>query len=128
VRVQEGSIILVMGTDAPLSSRQVRRVTKRLSLGLARTGSTAHNGSGDMLIGFSNGNLIDNRQVLHNIAILDNTVINPLFDATAEAAEEAVLNALTMATTMVGRDGHTSYAIPLDRLVEALEMHGRRRG
>jgi D-aminopeptidase len=127
VRVQEGSIVLVMGTDAPLSSRQVRRVTRRLALGLARTGSTAHNGSGDMLIGFSNGNLIDNREALHSIRILDNTVLNPLFDAAAEAAEEAVLNAIAMATTMVGRDGHTSYAIPLDRLVEVLEAHGRRR-
>lgn len=127
VKVQEGSIVLVIATDAPLSSRQVRRVTKRLAMGLARTGSTAGNGSGDMLIGFSCGNLIDNREPVHTIRMLDNTLLNPLFSGTAEAAEEAVLNSITMATTMTGRDGNTSYAIPLDRLVEVLEAHGRPR-
>ncbi|MDP2872036.1 MAG: P1 family peptidase [Bacillota bacterium] len=127
VKPVEGSIVMVVATDAPLSSRQVRRVTRRAALGLARTGSTAHNGSGDMLIGFSTGNLIDHRKEVHELRMLDNAMLNPLFDACAEAAEEAVINSITAATTMVGRDGNVAYAMPLDRLAEVLAAHGQRR-
>jgi len=124
---REGSIVIVVATDAPLSSRQVRRVTKRAALGLARTGSTAKNGSGDMLIGFSTGNLIDRRTPVHTIRMLNNEYINPLFDSVAEATEEAIINSITTAETLTGRDGNTAYAIPLDQLVEVLERYGRRR-
>jgi D-aminopeptidase len=127
VKPVEGSVVLVVATNAPLTSRQVRRVTKRAALGLARTGAIASNGSGDMLIGFSTGNLIDHRERLHRLTMLDNGLLDPLFEAAAEAAEESILNVLTAAHSMTGRDGHRSSELPLDRLVEALEAHGRRR-
>jgi len=125
VQPVEGSAVLVVATDAPLSCRQVRRLTLRAGLGLARTGATARNGSGDMLIGFATGNLIDHRSGLHSLEILANGVLNPLFEAAAEAAEEAIYNVLTTATTMTGRDGNTAYELPLDRLAEILAAHGR---
>lgn len=124
---REGSIVMVVATDAPLSSRQVGRVTRRAALGLARTGATAKNGSGDMLIGFSTGNFLDKRDSVHTIRTLSNDAINPLFDATAEASEEAVINVLTAAHTITGRDGNTAYAMPLDQLAGVLEAFGRKR-
>ncbi len=124
---QEGSIVIVLATDAPLTSRQIGRVTKRASLGLARTGATARNGSGDLLIGFSTGNLLRYDEAIHRIDTLNNSVMNPLFDAACEATEEAIINSITCAHTMRGRDGNIAYAIPLDRLTDALLQHGRKR-
>lgn len=114
----EGSIIIIIATDAPLESRQLTRLAKRAALGLARTGSTARHGSGDFMLAFSTGNTIphdpDARtfQMIH----LADTHLNPLLTATVEATEEAILNALTMATTVTGRDGRRVEAISLDRL------------
>jgi D-aminopeptidase len=114
----EGSIIVIIATDAPLDNRQLTRLAKRAALGLARTGSTARHGSGDFMLAFSTGNVIPHypKEPTYMLTHLADNHLNPLFAATIEATEEAILNALTTATTMVGRDGHRVEAINLDRL------------
>lgn len=120
---QEGSVILVTATDAPLSSRQLSRIARRSQLGLARTGTTARNGSGDMMIAFSTANRLVLGEPVYSLRQLADQLLDPLFAATCEAAEEAVINALCAAQTMVGRDGNTAYALPLDRLKEVFTAH-----
>jgi D-aminopeptidase len=118
----EGSIIVVIATDAPLDARQLGRLAKRAALGLARTGSTARHGSGDFMLAFSTGNTIPHypKDATFSMTHLADTHLNSLFAATVEATEEAILNALTMATTMVGRDDHRVEAISLPRLTALL--------
>lgn len=122
---REGSIILVAATDAPLLDRQLARICRRAMLGLARTGSTAGNGSGDLLIAFSTGHRVVHGQGRHSTTWLADEQLDPLFAATVEAAEEAIINALCAATTTVGRDGNTLYALPLERLVAIMRDYGR---
>ncbi len=123
----EGSIIVIIATDAPLDSRQLTRLAKRAALGLARTGSTARHGSGDFMLAFSTANTIPHYpkeptfQQLH----LADTHMNPLITATVEATEEAILNALAMATTMVGRDSHRIEAISLAKLRAILDRQAK---
>lgn len=114
----DGSIIIIVATDAPLDSRQLTRLAKRAALGLARTGSTARHGSGDFILAFSTATEIPHypKERTFQLTHLADTHLNPLISATVEATEEAVLNALTMATTMVGRDGHRVEAIDLHRV------------
>jgi D-aminopeptidase len=114
----EGSIIVIIATDAPLDSRQLTRLAKRAALGLARTGSTARHSSGDFMLAFSTANIIPHypKEPTYGLTHLADTHLNPLITATVEATEEAILNALTMATTVVGRDSHRVEAINLDRL------------
>ncbi len=114
----EGSIIMIIATDAPLDSRQLGRLAKRAALGLARTGATARHGSGDFILAFSTANVIphDPQEPTYTLTHLADVHLNPLITATVEATEEAVLNALTMATTTIGRDGYRAEAIDLDRL------------
>ncbi len=114
----EGSIIVVIATDAPLDGRQLTRLAKRAALGLARTGSTARHGSGDFMLAFSTANVIPHypKEPTYNQTHLADTHLNPLFTATVEATEEAILNALTAAATVIGRDGHLGEAIDLGRL------------
>ncbi len=114
----EGSIIIVIATDAPLDGRQLTRLAKRAALGLARTGSTARHGSGDFILAFSTANSIPHypKEPTYTLTHLADTHLNPMITATVEATEEAILNALTMATTVVGRDDHRMEAINLDRL------------
>ena len=114
----EGSIIVIIATDAPLDSRQLTRLAKRAALGLARTGSTARHSSGDFMLAFSTANVIPHypKEPTYNLTHLADTHLNPLISATVEATEEAILNALTAATTVIGRDGYQVEAINLDRL------------
>lgn len=114
----EGSIIVVIATDAPLDGRQLTRLAKRAALGLARTGSTARHGSGDFMLAFSTANVIPHypKEPTYQLMHLADTHLNPLITATVEATEEAILNALTMATTVLGRDNHRVEAIDLARL------------
>ncbi|HXH86646.1 MAG TPA: P1 family peptidase [Nitrospira sp.] len=116
--LSEGSIIIVVATDAPLDSRQLTRLAKRAALGLARTGSTARHGSGDFILAFSTANVIPHypTEPTYSLLHLADTYLNPLIAATVEATEEAILNALTMATTVVGRDDRRIEAISLSRL------------
>jgi D-aminopeptidase len=119
----EGSIITVIATDAPLDARQLGRLAKRAALGLARTGSTARHGSGDFMLAFSTANTIphDSPERTFTMTHLADTHLNPLLTATVEATEEAILNALTMASTMVGRDGRRFEAISLSKLQDLLK-------
>jgi len=114
----EGSIIVIIATDAPLDGRQLTRLAKRAALGLARTGSTARHGSGDFMLAFSTANVIPHypKEATFQQTHLADTHLNPLITATVEATEEAILNALTMATTIVGRDSHRVEAISLTKL------------
>ena len=123
----DGSIIIVVATDAPLDHLKLQRLAARAAIGLARTGTFANHGSGDIVIAFSTGNRVPHfpREATYTMTVVADTHLDPLFAATAEATEEAILNALTMATTTVGRDGHTAHALPLDRLVAVMKRHGR---
>ncbi len=118
----EGSIIIVVATDAPLDSRQLTRLAKRAALGLARTGSTARHSSGDFMLAFSTANVIPHypKESTYSLIHLADTHLNPVISATVEATEEAILNALTMATTVVGRDDRRIDAIDLTRLTTLL--------
>jgi D-aminopeptidase len=119
----EGSIIVIIATDAPLDSRQLARLAKRAALGLARTGSTARHGSGDFMLAFSTGNTIPHypSEPTFMMTHVADTHLNPLITATVEATEEAILNALTMATTVTGRDNRRIEAISLPRLQELVK-------
>jgi D-aminopeptidase len=129
VAKRDGSIIVVIATDAPLGERQLGRLCRRGMLGLSRVGSTATHGSGDILIAFSNAP--DNRvprepeQPLLPAIRLADEWINPLFQATVDATAEAVLNAMVAAETMTGRDGHVVPALPHGRLQEIMREYGR---
>lgn len=118
---QDGSIILVVATDAPLGPRQLFRLAKRAEMGLARTGAVAFNGSGDFAIAFTTANRIPRGRAMQSFMEIDNEFISPLFQATAEAAEEAIINSLCMAEDFVGRDGASIPAIPLDQLKALLK-------
>ena len=122
---REGSIVIVVVTNAPLAGRQLNRIAKRAAMGLALTGATANNTSGDFVIAVSNGRLVtrDRSTVLLSLPELSDRYITPLFRATVEATEEAILNALCMAETTVGRDHHVAPALPLERVCEILRQH-----
>lgn len=122
----DGSIMIVVATDAPLTARNLDRLGVRAMMGLGRTGSYASNGSGDYVIAFStNPNVRKPRESREPVAVevLTNSAMSPLFAATAEATEEAVYNAIFKATTVTSSRG-TREAIPLDRLMEILNEHG----
>jgi D-aminopeptidase len=109
------SIIIIIATDAFLLPMQCQRLARRAALGLARVGSTGHNGSGDIFLAFATGNHISGNRP-YEITMLPNHHLNPLFEAVAEAVEESILNALTSAETMTGFKGRTVQALPLDEL------------
>ncbi len=109
----KGSIILILATDIPLSSRQLKRVIKRVNPGIARTGGFIGHGSGEIAIGFSTANIFEhnpNENIL-NMKILDESKINVIFRATSEATEEAILNSLICSNTTTGVDGNTIYSL-----------------
>jgi len=123
---ERGSIIVVIATDAPLLPHQMRRVAQRASLALGRMGSYASNGSGDIFVAFSTANpRAAARTGTARLEMLPNDVLGPLFLATVEATEEAIVNALVAARTMTGANGYTVHALPHDRLQMALKKHGR---
>ena len=131
-----GSIIAVVATDAPLLPHQCARLARRIPLGIARAGGLGSTSSGDIFLAFATGNRgmppteaeADGHGVLELRGMVDRA-IDPLFEATVEATEEAIINALVAAETMTGRDGITAHRLPHDRLVEVMARHGRlRRG
>jgi D-aminopeptidase len=123
---ESGSIIITVATDAPLLPHQLKRLARRAALGLARTGSVAGNGSGDIFLAFSTANPeAAKREGLTRLTMLPNERMNPLFDATVQATEEAIVNALVAAETMTGRDGHRVVALPHDRVREVLKKYHR---
>jgi D-aminopeptidase len=125
--VREGSIIMVVATDAPLLPSQLRRLAVRTTLGLARTGSTSGNSSGDLAIAFSVDNVVpaDPGEPVGSWRALWDGSIDPLFQATVEATEEAILNALTAAETTEGRDNCVVQALSLDELRELMTRFGQ---
>jgi D-aminopeptidase len=129
----EGSCVVVLATDAPLLPHQLRRLAVRGGMGLARTGSYASNGSGEQMIAFATANRLPvsaRGGELPVRAVLDGswdpgTPLHDLFAAAVESTEEAVVNALFAAETMVGRDGNTLFALPVQRVLELLDAAGR---
>ena len=122
-----GSIIIVVATDAPLLPDQLKRLARRATMGLARTGSTSGNGSGDIFIAFSTANphAWNESPSPHTIQTVSNERINPLFNATVEATEEAIVNALVAGKTMTGIDGHTVIGLPHDELQKVMKKYAR---
>lgn len=121
-----GSIIIVVATDAPLLPHQLKRLARRAALGLARNGSIASNGSGDLFIAFSTANpQAGQAGPAQQVTTLSNDNMNGLFEATVTATEEAIVNAMVAARDMVGDRGHKVLAIPHDGLREALRRYGR---
>jgi L-aminopeptidase/D-esterase-like protein len=121
-----GSIIIVVATDAPLLPHQLKRLARRASLGLARTGSVSSNGSGDIFIAFSTANAgAANAPDAAQVSMLSNARIGAVFEATVQATEEAIINALVAGETMTGVDGHRNDAISHDALRAALRKYNR---
>jgi D-aminopeptidase len=122
---KDSSIIVVVATDAPLMPHQLKRLSRRVPLGLARVGTVALNGSGEIFIAFSTANPETYSKKETNIKTMDNDSLNPIFAAVIQATEEAVVNAMIAARTMTGINGNTVYAIPHDRLIEVLKKYNR---
>jgi D-aminopeptidase len=119
----DGSIMIVIATDAPIDHRNLQRLAARSMLGLARTGGAGSNGSGDYAIAFSTApELRISRNKKANVTLLSNETMSPLFLAVIEATEEAIYNSLFRATTTTGK-GHTVEALPIDRTLEILRRH-----
>jgi D-aminopeptidase len=122
----DGSCMIIVATDAPLDARQLRRLASRAFLGMARDGWTGSNGSGDFAIAFSTTNRIPAGALRGPaLSLLGEDALSPLFEAVADATEEAIDNALLKAQTVRGRDGHVAEAIPIDRLREILRAAAR---
>jgi D-aminopeptidase len=129
VRGGGGSIMIVIATDAPLSDRNLRRLAWRSFAGLARSGSSLSNGSGDYALAFSTSEMVRRtavrRRQVSRLADLPNELLSPLFQAVIEATEEAISNSLWAARTMIGTQGRTVLALPQDQVLSLLRQHGR---
>ena len=123
---ETGSIIIVVATDAPLLPHQLKRIAKRATMGLARMGSYAGNGSGDLFVAFSTANAgAFAPSPLATVQSIDNDHLDPLFEAAVQATEEAIVNAMVAARDMQGQDGRYAKAIPHAELVELMKRFGR---
>ncbi|HVH67080.1 MAG TPA: P1 family peptidase [Gemmatimonadales bacterium] len=121
-----GSIIIVVATDASLLPHQLKRLARRAALGVGRLGGVASNSSGDIFIAFSTANAHASRDSgLAQVSMVSNEQITPLFEATVQATEEAIVNAMVAARTMTGADDLTVYGLPHDRLREVLKKYNR---
>jgi D-aminopeptidase len=124
----DGSIIIVIATDAPVDARQLKRMAARSMMGLARTGAAATNGSGDYAIAFTTApdlriKTAGNNQLPRDIKVLSNDAMSPLFLAVIEATEEAIYNSLFRATTMTGRQQRTVEALPINSTLDILRKY-----
>jgi len=122
-----GSIIAVLATDAPLVPHQLKRLARRIGLGVGRSGSVSHHGSGDIFLAFSTANpeALVPEPGLKQLQALSDNGLDPLFTATVEATDEAIVDSMIANQTMVGRDGLSVQALPHDRLLDLLRAHGR---
>jgi L-aminopeptidase/D-esterase-like protein len=124
--VDRGSIIVVVATDAPLLSHQLKRLARRVSLGLGRNGSISGNGSGDIFIAFSTANPhADRGKKVVDLKMLPNDAVDPIFAATVQATEEAIVNAMVAAETTTGIENHKVIALPHDKLRAVLKKYNR---
>jgi len=122
----QGSIIVVVATDAPLLPHQLKRIATRISLGIGRMGGKGENSSGDIFVAFSTANAhAATDTALAHLTMIPNGKINPLFYATTQATEEAIVNAMLQAETMTGANYARVYALPVDRLMAAMKKYGR---
>jgi D-aminopeptidase len=126
---ESGSCIAVVATDAPLLPNQLKRLARRVSLGLARTGTVSGNGSGDLFLAFSTANAgaANSDPLTHSVETVPNDRMDPIFTAVVEATEEAIVNALVDNQSMTGRDNHRVDALPRNRLRELLKKYNRLR-
>jgi D-aminopeptidase len=124
---EAGSIIIVVATDAPLLPNQLKRLARRASLGLARTGSVSGNGSGDLFIAFStaNPNAANTDQLTHSVETIPNDLLDPIFAGVVQATEEAIVNALVDNRDMIGRDNHAVRALPHEQVQTLLKKYNR---
>lgn len=125
----DGSCMMIVATDAPLDHRNLMRLAKRAMMGMAKTGGIASNGSGDYVIAFSTaaGARIPHaaQEPVKNIPVLQNDEMSPLFMATIEATEEAIINSLFTASTVKGKDGHQAEALPLEKVIPLMKKYNR---
>ena len=122
----DGSIIVIVATDVPLLPHQLKRIAQRIPLGIGIVGGRGSNGSGDIFLAFSTANEgAFNRDDIASITSMPNDLLMPVFEATVQVVEEAIINAMIAAETMEGINGNTSYAIPHDVLVETLQKYNR---
>ena len=122
----DGSIIVIVATDAPLLPHQLKRIAHRVPIGIGNVGGRGSNGSGDIFLSFSTANTnAFNRDRTTSVRTLSNDLITPLFEATVQAVEESIVNAMIAAQTMDGIHGNTAYALPHNRLVEILKKYNR---
>lgn len=122
----EGSIIVVVATDAPLLPHQLKRLARRVPLGIAKVGGLGTNGSGDIFIAFSTANTGAGKgRAVVDLKMLPNGSMNPIIQGTVQATEEAIINALVAGETMTGINGNTVYSLPHDRLIEVLKKYNR---
>ena len=124
---ESGSCIAVVATDAPLLPHQLKRLARRVSLGLARTGSVSGNGSGDLFVAFSTANpkAFSSEKLSNSVETIPNDNLDPIFAATVQATEEAAVNALVDNHNITGRDNHKVDALPHERVRELLKMYNR---
>jgi D-aminopeptidase len=122
----DGSIIVVVATDAPLLPHQLKRIAARVPIGVGKVGGRGENGSGDIFIAFSTANTnAFSRSGIEKVELFANDRINPLFEATVQATEEAIINAMVAAETLEGINGNKAYALPVKRVLEVLKKYGR---
>lgn len=123
------SILMIVATDVPLLDYQLDRLARRCGMGLAKTGSISSNSSGDFCLAFSTGNRIKKEDfwngTTYPVRSIEQFDVQPIFQAVSEATEEAIINALFMATDMVGRDNHKIYALPIDRVLKIMQKYHR---
>ena len=124
---EQGSVIAIVATDAPLQPHQLKRLARRVPVGLARTGTVGNNSSGDIFLAFSTANFAahESHRALRQAEYLGNGAIDGLFRAVVEATEEAVLDSMIANETMTGRDGNRSIALPHDQLLEIMQRYRR---
>jgi D-aminopeptidase len=125
---EAGSCIAVVATDAPLGSAQLTRLARRAGLGLARTGSVAHHGSGEIFLAFSTAGRRPRAEAGRRDVSFADAALNPLFSAAVDATEEAVVNALWAAPDVAGRGGRVAQGLPHDAVLALLREHGRLAG
>jgi L-aminopeptidase/D-esterase-like protein len=120
-------VIAIVATDAPLMAHQLKRLARRVPLGLARTGTVGNNSSGDIFLAFSTANeqAFAQRSGRLHMEALSNADLDLLFMAAVEATEEAVIDSMLCAETMVGRDGNTAMALPVEELIALMQRYGR---
>ena len=122
----DGSIIVIVATDAPLLPHQLKRISQRVPLGIGLVGGYGTNGSGDIFLAFSTANeTAFNREGIATVETFSNDLMSPLFEATVQSVEEAIVNALVAAETMEGINGNKSYALPHDLLIKTLKKYKR---